>query len=151
MTLLDVTQRISWNLVKALMKVDLKRRFSKRALPRLAHLLPPGLPLPGHARTSDQCCLGSMVASPPVATPRPVAGVRASSRPRRCAPRPNRRQPASRLPARPRPMPAGTPSSSSGGLAAVYRGEAWPRLGEEERKVLLDYWVYHVQIMRPTT
>jgi hypothetical protein len=33
------------------------------------------------------------------------------------------------------------------GLAAAYRGEAWPTLGEEERKVLLDYWVYHVQVI----
>jgi hypothetical protein len=26
-------------------------------------------------------------------------------------------------------------------------GEAWPKLGEEERKVLLDDWAYHVQII----
>lgn len=26
-------------------------------------------------------------------------------------------------------------------------GEAWPTLTEEERKVLLDYWVYHVEIV----
>jgi hypothetical protein len=26
-------------------------------------------------------------------------------------------------------------------------GEAWPKLGEVERKVLLDDWAYHVQII----
>jgi hypothetical protein len=26
-------------------------------------------------------------------------------------------------------------------------GEPWPKFSEEERKVLLDYWVYHVQII----
>jgi predicted metal-dependent hydrolase len=25
--------------------------------------------------------------------------------------------------------------------------DAWPSLGEEERKILLDYWVYDVQII----